>query len=58
MTRIVYCPGVCRECGCTNESPCEGGCAWVEEDLCSRCAGVDFDDEAGELDELGGMFDE
>lgn len=42
MTRLVYCPGVCRECGCDEEHPCEGGCFWVDEDLCSACAdGVD-----------------
>lgn len=52
MTRLVYCPGVCRECGCTDDAPCEGGCSWVEEDLCSRCDGVGFDDEDAEL-ELG-----
>jgi hypothetical protein len=28
----------CRECGCTDERACEGGCSWVEEDLCSACA--------------------
>lgn len=28
----------CRICGCTTEAPCEGGCAWVEPDLCSSCA--------------------
>jgi len=28
---------VCRICGCTNEHPCDGGCYWVEEDLCSAC---------------------
>ena len=28
----------CRHCGCTDEFACEGGCYWVEEDLCSRCA--------------------
>ena len=28
----------CRVCGCTWNSPCEGGCYWVEEDLCSKCA--------------------
>jgi ParB family chromosome partitioning protein len=33
-------PGVayCRECGCTDEAGCEGGCTWVEYDLCSACA--------------------
>jgi hypothetical protein len=28
----------CRKCGCTKHSPCEEGCEWVEEDLCSACA--------------------
>jgi ParB/RepB/Spo0J family partition protein len=27
----------CRECGCTEDTPCEGGCWWVEDDLCSAC---------------------
>lgn len=27
----------CRECGCTDEHPCRGGCHWVAADLCSRC---------------------
>lgn len=29
----------CRVCGCTQEDACEGGCWWVEEDLCSSCHG-------------------
>lgn len=28
---------VCRVCGCTDDTPCEGGCYWVEPDLCSAC---------------------
>jgi len=28
----------CRVCGCTHYHPCEGGCYWVEDDLCSACA--------------------
>lgn len=28
----------CRECGCTDDQACDGGCEWVEDDLCSRCA--------------------
>lgn len=28
----------CRECGCTQESGCAGGCSWIEPDLCSACA--------------------
>jgi hypothetical protein len=29
----------CRVCGCTDNTPCEGGCHWVEDDLCSACVG-------------------
>ena len=29
---------ICRVCGCTDFSPCPGGCAWVQPDLCSSCA--------------------
>jgi hypothetical protein len=28
----------CRECGCTQENACPGGCSWSEPGLCSRCA--------------------
>ena len=28
----------CRGCGCDWNHPCPGGCFWVEDDLCSRCA--------------------
>lgn len=28
----------CRECGCTDDRSCPGGCSWVELDLCSACA--------------------
>lgn len=27
----------CRGCGCTDEAACDGGCWWVEADLCSSC---------------------
>jgi hypothetical protein len=27
----------CRVCGCTEEDACEGGCSWIEDDLCSAC---------------------
>lgn len=27
----------CRVCGCTDAKACEGGCSWVEADLCSKC---------------------
>ncbi len=57
MTRLVYCPGVCRECECTTEAPCPGGCSWVEPDLCSRCAGEDLDDELdGDLEDGGDLY--
>lgn len=29
----------CRVCGCDWFHACTGGCYWVEEDLCSSCAG-------------------
>lgn len=25
----------CRVCGCTEDSPCDTGCTWVGDDLCS-----------------------
>ncbi len=28
----------CRVCGCTDDHACDGGCHWVEPDLCSACA--------------------
>jgi len=27
----------CRICGCNHDRACQGGCYWVEEDLCSAC---------------------
>lgn len=27
----------CRVCGCTDMRACDGGCEWVELDLCSAC---------------------
>jgi hypothetical protein len=27
----------CRGCGCTFEDACDGGCSWVEANLCSEC---------------------
>lgn len=33
----------CRVCGCTNGVACEGGCHWIEEDLCSSCEGKEPD---------------
>ena len=31
----------CRVCGCTDGNACLGGCYWVEEDLCSKCAEIE-----------------
>ena len=28
----------CKICGCTNDKACDGGCWWVAEELCSKCA--------------------
>ncbi len=31
---------VCRVCGCSELNACEGGCSWVEKDLCSACIDI------------------
>ena len=31
----------CRVCGCTQNNACKGGCYWVEDDLCSKCANME-----------------
>ena len=31
-------PGECMGCGCTDDNPCPGGCAWVAPGICSCCA--------------------
>lgn len=36
---------VCRVCGCSEGAACEGGCSWVEDDLCSACQGKEGADE-------------
>jgi hypothetical protein len=63
MCDVGECPylvedgGACRECGCTDDDACWPPCFWVEPDLCSRCAGVDYagvekvSDPAGLLNE-------
>jgi DNA-directed RNA polymerase subunit RPC12/RpoP len=33
----------CRECDCTMNSPCDGGCVWVAPLLCSSCLPYDID---------------
>ncbi len=29
---------VCRDCGCSHFDPCEEGCWWATDDLCTTCA--------------------
>jgi hypothetical protein len=43
----------CVMCGCSDNSPCEGGCFWVSDQLCSAClleqlklAAFQLDDES------------
>lgn len=31
----------CRVCGCDDFHACPGGCSWVEDDVCSACAGAE-----------------
>jgi hypothetical protein len=49
-------PGICRECQCTDDHACEGGCYWVEPDLCSACAGDGRDLSAPIGAEIGGIL--
>ena len=28
----------CTVCGCTDDCACPGGCSWVADEVCSRCA--------------------
>lgn len=50
-TETAVQPGKCRECGCTEDNACPGGCYWVDEDctLCSACANPAVRLFAGEL---------
>jgi hypothetical protein len=38
----------CRVCGCTWDHACEGGCSWVEDDLCSKCCESATNEESEE----------
>lgn len=41
----------CRRCGCTEDNACmtiQGPCYWVEDDLCSVCAGKDEQEDSEE----------
>ncbi len=42
---------VCRACGCTDAEACDGGCTWVEDDLCSACLDETGDKEQPRDDE-------
>lgn len=37
---LVHMPGICADCGCTDEFACDGGCSWLDRGhtLCSSCA--------------------
>ncbi len=35
--RLLEPAATCRECTCVEQSACDGGCYWVEPDLCSAC---------------------
>lgn len=39
LTVPVWPEPKCRVCGCTQYTPCPGGCSWIEHDLCSACEG-------------------
>ena len=41
----------CRVCGCTEDNACEGGCSWVEEDLCSKCVDDEVNQDSENLEE-------
>lgn len=40
---LVFRPGQCRWCGCTEYRPCLRGCGWVDrqQTLCSACQPLD-----------------
>lgn len=42
MRKMIVRERQCRVCGCTNDNSCDGGCFWVEEDLCHRCVKNDL----------------
>lgn len=37
--KAVRLRGTCRECGCTDDEACKGGCSWADlnHTLCSNC---------------------
>lgn len=41
LRRLAFQKRACRVCGCTDDHACEGGCCWVDKDLCSTCADKD-----------------
>jgi hypothetical protein len=49
-TSGVATPGICRQCGCTDDEGCENGCCWVEPDLCSECVDPMFEAAASAAD--------
>ena len=42
--RLPACAGmVCRQCGCSHNDPCDEGCGWHADGLCTACAGEEPD---------------
>lgn len=35
----------CYICGCSDHNACQGGCWWVEDDLCSSCEKKIYDNQ-------------
>lgn len=48
-------PNACRGCGCTEDHACDGGCYWVEPNLCSRCVLVGHQPETPDGQEAAAM---
>ncbi len=54
----VFDQQTCRVCGCTNDNACPGGCHWVEDDLCSKCAEESETEETEETDDTDSFSSE
>ncbi len=51
VRRIQLDEQTCQVCGCTDSRPCEPGCFWMEDDLCSECAPAEmFYNGSGNID--------
>lgn len=43
---------ICMFCGCTDEEACPGGCSWVAQNVCSRCADIVHEALVQEVQEI------